>query len=262
MKTRNLTNRMKLTMVLAALLLVGSTGAIMVTADPPVASTELGVQSSPVAVLPVAGQPDEPTAPHPMLQAAPAATDGAAGVPVVEREAVVGAAPDDNVGLASPNPRLSFSYYLASGATMRGRSSATTHVYDGLGCVHLTSGAEIVNTELYIPDGSIIKYLRLYYIDTSASGSVKGYITRYTPGTATNDLVNISSSTSGAGGYGFVVSDEITETVNNTSYAYTLIGWPTAAASSLQICGLRVAYYAPTSVASFLPIIDKNRSGP
>jgi hypothetical protein len=52
-----------------------------------------------------------------------------------------------------------------------------------------------------------------------------------------------------------VVSDEITETVNNASYAYTAYAWPDAASSTLQFCGLRVAYYAPYNAAVFLPTI-------
>ncbi len=87
--------------------------------------------------------------------------------------------------------------------------------------------------------------MRVYYNDTSATGLVRGYITRYQPGQATTDLVTVSSTAAGASGYGFVVSAEITEIADNTDYAYTLIGWPSEASSSTQICGLRVAYYAP-----------------
>jgi hypothetical protein len=61
------------------------------------------------------------------------------------------------------------------------------------------------------------------------------------------------------GGYGFVVSAEITETVNNTIYAYTLIGWPDDIVVDNQICGLRVAYYYTPTVASgaLLPFISR-----
>lgn len=173
---------------------------------------------------------------------------------------LAGLAPDDNPPAISGTGELnqSFSYYFVSGATLRGRTSTTGYAYSGLGCVYTTSGTgigNILNTELFIPPGSEIKYLRLYYYDTIATENVGGYITRYQPGMATTDLISTSSTTSFAGGYGFVVSYELSEIVNGSSFAYTLIGWPSANNSGLQICGLRVAYYAPSIFATFLPAI-------
>jgi len=83
------------------------------------------------------------------------------------------------------------------------RNSATGYLYDGVGCTHTTAGVTsgmILNTELNLPDGATIKYLRLYYYDESATGSVRGYITRYEPGTATADLISVESSASGTPG--------------------------------------------------------------
>jgi len=209
-------------------------------------------------------QPDGPMQLPEQDPPPPAATDGEAAPPETESPWPGGFAPDENP--AGPNapgaPSATFSYYMVSGATLRGRSSTTTQAYDNIGCIHLTAGSSlIVNTEMQIPDGSIIKFLRVIYNDTSATDYVRGYLTRYTPGQATNDLVSVSSSAAFATGYGFAVSAEITETVNNISYAYTLIGWPTAASSAAQICGLRIAYYAP-GTSTFLPTIEKNVTSP
>ena len=181
-----------------------------------------------------------------------------------------GLAPDDNPAPGSPtssrqgvSPSVvstTFSYYQVSGATLRGRSSTTAYSYDTSGCVHLTAGSTttlILNTEAHIPDNAIIKYVRLYYRDTSTTGYVRAYLTRYSPGAATTDLVHADSTAIFAGGYGLVVSPEITETVNNNTYAYTLIGWPTAPDGNLQVCGIRVAYYAPLTTVAFLPAILK-----
>jgi hypothetical protein len=120
------------------------------------------------------------------------------------------------------------------------------------------SGAgRILNTDMAIPDGSVIKYLRGYCRDTNAANGVEGYITRYQPGVGTSDLVHAGSSDAFAGGYGFVVSQEITETMSNTPYAYTLIGWPDDVNVANQICGLRVAYYLPIVVQIYLPSVRK-----
>jgi hypothetical protein len=160
----------------------------------------------------------------------------------------------------SPNaPAATFRYYQVSGATLRGRNSNTGYLYDNFGCSHVTAGTgtgAILNTELPLPDDSVIKHLRVYYRDTNAANGVEGYVTRYQPGAGTSDLVHTGSSNVFVGGYGFVVSAEITEVVNNTTYAYTLIGWPDAANVANQICGLRVAYYAPTTL-TFLPSLLK-----
>ncbi len=169
--------------------------------------------------------------------------------------------PDENSGFGINSPAAqTFHYYQVAGATLKGRDSVTGYAYDGLGCTHTTSGTgtqRILNTEMAIPDGSVIKYLRVYYYDANPANGVEGFITRYTPGTATNDLVHVGSSDAFAGGYGFVVSQEITETVNNTSYAYTLIGWPDANSANNRICGLRVAYYLPFSAQMYIPAVSK-----
>jgi hypothetical protein len=171
------------------------------------------------------------------------------------------APPDENNPLLAPNePAQTFTYYQVTGATLRGRNSTTGYMYDGVGCSHVTSGTgtgRILNTELILPDGAVIKYLRVYYRDTNAANGVEGYITRYQPGVGTADLVHVGSTNSFAGGYGFVVSQEITETVNNTTYGYTLIGWPDDANVNNQICGLRVAYYAPPIFAAFMPLSQR-----
>lgn len=153
-----------------------------------------------------------------------------------------------------------FRYYQVSGATLHGRSSTTGYAYDGVSCSHVTAGTgtgRILNTELLLPDGAVIKYLRVYYQDTNAVNGVEGYITRYQPGIGASDLVHAGSEDAFNSGYGYVVSAEIAETVNNTNDTYSLIGWPDDANINNQICGLRVAYYAPPGGATFLPSIYK-----
>jgi hypothetical protein len=173
--------------------------------------------------------------------------------PVAAREALSVGEGGAEAPLTSPTH---FQYYQVSGATLRGRNSDTGYLYDSSGCSHVTvdTGAgRILNTELPLPDGSIIKFLRVYYRDTNPANGVEGYITRYQPGSGAADLVHTGSSDAFAGGYGFVVSSEISEVVNNTLYAYTLIGWPDAANVANQICGLRVAYY-PAAQGTYNPI--------
>ncbi len=265
MEIRRFANRTSLLLVVTVLLAMAVAGAVL-AAEP--AAEGVAAPGAPVTALAQpAAPPDGAPASIPLQDAAPAATDTGI-LPAAPDESPVlaaGNAPDDNppsASVSSPGLRLTFSYYMASGATLRGRSSSTEYVYDGSGCVHVSVGSgtgRILNTELHIPDNSIIKYLRVYYRDTSATEDVSGYITRYQPGVGSLDLVHAASTPAFVGGYGSTVSSEITETVNNTSYAYTLIGWPGDTTSALQVCGLRVAYYAPSAgAASFLPVINKD----
>lgn len=203
------------------------------------------------SIVPAATEPDAAQAVGPDTVAYDSATS--TGLPPDENP------PAGSVQAASA-PQATFTYYQVAGATLRGRSSTTSYQYVSEGCTYVTSGTgagRILNTELTLPDGAVIKYLRVYYKDTSSTGGVKGYITRYQPGQGTTDLVWVGSAVSYNGGYGFTVSSEITETVNNASYVYTLIGWPDEATNANQICGLRVAYYAPTVAALYLPMIRR-----
>jgi hypothetical protein len=166
-----------------------------------------------------------------------------------------GSAPDENVitsgGIKSP----SFSYYLVSGATFQGKSSSATYAYDSAGCIYLTSDPQQVIIEMNIPNDSVIKYLRIYYRDTNVSAGISGYITAINPGISGTDLVSVSSI--GSSGYGTALSKEITQTVDTSVYAYTLIGWPGISDNTVELCGMRVAYYAPIFAGVALPIIQK-----
>jgi hypothetical protein len=176
-----------------------------------------------------------------------------------------GLPPDDNPlvegSTASPEAaNATFKYVMVSGATLRGRSSAATYVYSGLGCVYSLDDVDrLLNTELHLPDNATIKYLRLYYNDTSTTARPRGFITYYAPGSSAADLISINNTGMDlwSGGYGFTVSSEVTHTVNNVSQAYTLIGWPSAADSGVKICGMRVAYYDPVVYRVSMPIIRK-----
>ncbi len=168
--------------------------------------------------------------------------------------------PDDNAKSGAYNPAANYSYYQVSGSTLKNRSSATQYTYDGLGCTHTTSGIDtqkILNTELNLPNHAVIKYLRVYFRDTNPNSGVDGYISRYKPGLEAIDLVGAGSSDAFQGDFGYVVSQEITQTVDNELYVYTLIGYPDENNVANQICGLRVAYYPPYNGRIYLPTVHR-----
>ncbi len=159
-------------------------------------------------------------------------------------------APDADVNIPG-SPNQQFSYYTVSGATMRGRSSTSETAYHSLGCAYVTSASDLIlNSDLPLPDGSLIKFLRVYYHDTNAANGVRALITRYQPGVAGTDLTSATSTAAFVGGYGTSLSPELNELVDGDKYAYTVIGWPDEASSSNRICGARVAYYGPDFFAN------------
>ncbi len=140
-------------------------------------------------------------------------------------------------------PTLSFSYFHVLGATLKPRDSANSYVYAFNGCIYVSAGAlGRLQFPVTIPDGSTVKYLRIYYNDTAVADDLTAWLTQYSPGQSSTDLTSISSS--GSAGFGTALSAEITHVVDN-QLNYTInVGWG-ANNSTQQICGVRVAYYAP-----------------
>ncbi|HZY42764.1 MAG TPA: hypothetical protein VFF59_12285, partial [Anaerolineae bacterium] len=153
-------------------------------------------------------------------------------------------------------PTVSFSYYRIVGTAFNARTSTTTFAYNFNGCIFESGGTDNrFMAPLLIPDGSVIKFLRIYYNDTSAATDLTAWITRYQPGFTSEDLTSVASITNT--GYGTNLSPEITQTVDLTNWAYTIIVAPNANANTNSICGIRVAYYAPSIFGTFLPVIQK-----
>lgn len=82
------------------------------------------------------------------------------------------------------------------------------------------------------------------------------WLTRYEPGQANLDLASVLST--GNTGYGTTLSPELTVTVDMATYAYVLTWGSSVATSANQICGARIAYYAPTVAALCTLDIDGN----
>jgi hypothetical protein len=176
---------------------------------------------------------------------APAA--GAAGPPAAtsEEDALVAAAFAANepfFALDEPDSpeAATFSYYHVLGVSMRPRDSTSAVVYDGLGCAHL-SPSGFATFPVTIPDGSLIKYVRLFFCDTNVGSDVTAWLTEYTPpGGGFTDLVNVASGSSA--GCGTVLSAELTYTVSNLDALAVL---SSGSAADRQYCGIRIAYYLP-----------------
>ena len=219
-----------------SLLLVFVAAATLAQAGPPLA-TDTG-DKTPVGTL----QPLVQRAvaePQPDDNPPPSGTRAAYVV-----EPAVGPSP-----AAVPN---SFQYVRFLGTDLQPRTSTTTFAYNFNGCIYETGGTDNrFMTSFNLPQGSSLKFLRIYYDDTLAT-NLTAYLTKYNPGVSSTDIVTVTSS--GTAGYGSSLSAEIggtlpgdppAEVVNNTSNSYTVIVAPNANAAGASICGVRIAYYPP-----------------
>ena len=150
-----------------------------------------------------------------------------------------------------------FSYYRLIGPAFNIRVSTTIYNYTGNGCIYTSSGSDNrFVAPLLLPDNSTIKFLRLYYNDTSVPIDISAWITRYQPGVMTEDVTTVDSS--GSSGYGTTLSPEVTHTVDLTNWAYTINIAPNSFGPATSFCGVRVAYYAPSIWLTALPVISRN----
>ncbi|MFO7696974.1 MAG: hypothetical protein R6X16_07445 [Anaerolineae bacterium] len=122
------------------------------------------------------------------------------------------------------------------------------------GCVYRTGGYYYADYSLQLPQGAVITYLRLYFMDNDATQDVSGYLYQC-PGTG-SCTTHFWADSDGVPGYSSagVAVDHV---VDNSSEALLLRLYYEGDDSSLRICGVRVQYkYDPFS-ALFLPTVTK-----
>ena len=160
----------------------------------------------------------------------------------------------DEQGLLAVSSTASF--YNVPGSILTPTDNATILVNDGFGCIHASAGAGAgLNAPLDIPPGSQIVLMRLYYDDANAS-AMGSWITRYNEyGTGYEDLVSVTSLGEAGHGSNFGNLDHVTDTYN---WRYVLNVRLNTASPTLQVCGIRVMYYAPIIYGTFLPEIQRD----
>ena len=146
------------------------------------------------------------------------------------------------------------SHWSILGSHLQARRSGLQFVYFGNGCIYITNdGGDLrMQIPVILPDGSIIKSMDIFFRDTNVSSNLTVWLTRYIPGSTSEDVTWVASS--GSAGYGTSSSPEITHVVDNTQ-AYTLnYSWDFVLNDTLQICGVRINYIDPF-YSAFLPVI-------
>lgn len=153
-----------------------------------------------------------------------------------EADAIINALP-------SPLPDLRI-----VGSALRPRTSGISYsVGGGGGCTYVTAGDTwtVWNAPVYLPQGAEVRYMRMYYDDTSASNCY-GWFTVYD--LYGNIVDEWSVQSSGTGGTGYNITADINHTINYNTYSYVVNWRPLDTGSDMQLCGFRIFYYPPTEI--------------
>jgi hypothetical protein len=127
------------------------------------------------------------------------------------------------------------------------------------GCTYAASGNAVRSwtAPLHLPDGAVLKLVRMYYYDTSAAQDCEGFLTVYDYyGEA---VAEWEMESTGDSGYALDNTGVFTHTVDNDLYSYVLRWRPNALGAGMQGCGFRVFYDSPGS-AAFLPAVPRAHS--
>ncbi|MBN1641111.1 MAG: hypothetical protein JXA09_07735 [Anaerolineae bacterium] len=167
--------------------------------------------------------------------------------------------PDQPAGVDAADVEAAATYnaYLrVAGSALRPRESNVGWDSSASGgCLFASSGDmyTVFNTPVYLPQGATVKYMRLYYNDTSASNANAWFSVYDLYG----DLVaEWNASSSGNTGEDYRTTSEFTHTVDYDQYSYLLNWRPNDLGSDMQVCGFRLYYRAPPG-AVYLPLVTK-----
>ena len=142
--------------------------------------------------------------------------------------------------LAPASPGATNAYYRVAGSSFIPRDSSTTITYVSSGCVRVGGPYHVLATDLQLPDGATILYVRTYFYNQGVSSNVTTFVTSY------NGVGNLTDYTSflasGNSGYGSTLSPALNQTVDNSALAYVTTVDVPSNDPNLRFCGIRVNY--------------------
>ncbi|MEZ5463218.1 hypothetical protein [Dokdonella sp.] len=149
-----------------------------------------------------------------------------------------------------------FGYLWIAGSTFHPLDNATTYSYPGNGCISKTGGTDNrFAHKVVLPEGTLVRYLRLYYFDDS-TGTVTAYFTSYDGAGNFVEHASVGSS-NGAGGYGTSLSPLFSYEVDPFGAAINVVAnLGDQNTSTLRFCGVRIAYDAPITDRIFADDFD------
>lgn len=134
-----------------------------------------------------------------------------------------------------------FRYLRLPGSAFHPVSNGVTFSYSGSGCINRAGATTALFThKVVLPQGSTVKYMRVYYNDTSAD-DLSAFFTSYDMEGNFNEHTSVGSS--GNAGFGSDLSPEITKVVDHFVEPFVVtVNMDGSVDSTLQFCGVRIAY--------------------
>jgi hypothetical protein len=160
----------------------------------------------------------------------------AVGSHAAAHTAALDAAPAGAAGGFTP-----FRYLRIAGAAFHPVSNNVSFDYGAAGCINRTgASAALFTHKVALPQGSVVKFLRLYYNDTSAS-NITAFFTSYDQVGGFFEYTSIGSASDI--GYDSSLSPEIAAVVDDFVEPFVVtVNMDASVDSSLQFCGVRIAY--------------------
>lgn len=158
---------------------------------------------------------------------------------------------------AAPDPAQTYNATLripVAGLKPR-TSDVEWHTGGEGGCTYASSGD--TNTwwaaPLYLPDGSTLRYFRMYYNDQNATVDCEAYLTVYDLyGRIVTEWGIQSSST----GQSYATTPLLDHVIDYDYYSYVINWRPNDEGTDMQVCGFKVYYETHWGLA-FLPHVSK-----
>lgn len=133
-----------------------------------------------------------------------------------------------------------------AGSNFTPRDSTTTFSYFGGGCMQRNSnvGDSWFTTDIQVPDGSEIDFLRVYYYDADATYDINAELWAFDGAGGTTLIAEADSSDSP--GYGSAGSDFFSHIVDTTNQSLVVVASiQGGVGANLGLCGVRLRFQAP-----------------
>jgi hypothetical protein len=158
---------------------------------------------------------------------------------------------------AAPDPAQTYNATLRIPvAALKPRTSDVEWQAGGEGgCVYAGSGAQNTwwSAPLYLPDGSTLRYFRMYYNDQNATANCDAYLTVYD---LYGRIVTEWGISSSGTGMTYVTTAQLDHVIEYSQYSYVINWRPNDLGTDMQVCGFRV-YYETHFGLSYLPYVSK-----
>jgi hypothetical protein len=128
-----------------------------------------------------------------------------------------------------------------AGISFHPLASGVTYASTPGGCLYQTGSAGDFASDIQVPDGATIDYLRVYFYDTDGGSDAVAELYAYDG--AGNSTLIASAVGSGTPAYGSAVSEPFSHFVDNAAEALAVVlDFQGASTDALRICGIRIRY--------------------